>query len=687
MTLRSYAPRQGVLPPELPARDGRGNAGLVHQRFLGLPLVPTRGKDARGGSDAGLAIRSFITLFDACAADGEPLLQAWQARLDAAAWGAAASAPSHLDVTLASRLALGFGNVHPLQNGLTLHHTLGVPVIPGTTLKGLLRAWLELSGEGDSARWLGQGADDGEDAVGSLVIYDALPTRWPRLEQDIVNCHLPAWYRGVANRGAVPKESPVPAMLLVVAAGATFRLRVGARRPEDLPDAERALAHLRDALSMLGVGSKTAAGYGWFDLQDWIPAPPTERSRPMHERTLQAFLSHRSVDKDLVREVADALTRVGIIPWVDEDRLLLGDKLTDALSAAVHQSGAFVPLLGGAALESTWVRDEVRDAMRREEQDSEFPVLPVLWKVGAEHLRSDPLFKPWFADGRLDRVTSHQTDARALGREIAKAFYARRGLSQAPEWGIVCDQRGDGKRVGLPAAEIPGEAPVLVFRQDRQQRTERETLLGADWVAWRDEMAWALQSADPLGLAAAGGSRRASLHLRCQLAVALWLGTRLGYQRGWVVRTWDHLAKGWAPWEDGRAKVELITLQRVEGGDGEVVDLFVGHPDRRGEVPLGAVRAWRAAHAADGPLVVWSGPYFTAGEPLDGWATGVARALLEHTQGRRAVRLFTTSPVIALVSLGRMLTQHITPQLTLMEWVSTSDVRLAYQPCPIFGLG
>lgn len=45
--------------------------------------------------------------------------------------------------TLASRLLLGHGNHSPTEVGLTLHHTWGVPMIPGSALKGLLAQYLQ----------------------------------------------------------------------------------------------------------------------------------------------------------------------------------------------------------------------------------------------------------------------------------------------------------------------------------------------------------------------------------------------------------------------------------------------------------------------------------------------------------------------------------------------------------------
>ncbi len=46
-------------------------------------------------------------------------------------------------VRLRTRLLLGHGNASPTEVGLTVHHTWGVPVIPGTALKGLLNHYVD----------------------------------------------------------------------------------------------------------------------------------------------------------------------------------------------------------------------------------------------------------------------------------------------------------------------------------------------------------------------------------------------------------------------------------------------------------------------------------------------------------------------------------------------------------------
>ncbi|MCX7926276.1 MAG: hypothetical protein N2554_10760, partial [Fimbriimonadales bacterium] len=45
----------------------------------------------------------------------------------------------HFCMTAAAPIAIGLGNASPLEVGLTLHHTYGMPVIPGSALKGLCR--------------------------------------------------------------------------------------------------------------------------------------------------------------------------------------------------------------------------------------------------------------------------------------------------------------------------------------------------------------------------------------------------------------------------------------------------------------------------------------------------------------------------------------------------------------------
>lgn len=47
------------------------------------------------------------------------------------------------EVEMAARLLVGHGNPSPTEVGLTVHHTWGVPIIPGSALKGLVSHYVE----------------------------------------------------------------------------------------------------------------------------------------------------------------------------------------------------------------------------------------------------------------------------------------------------------------------------------------------------------------------------------------------------------------------------------------------------------------------------------------------------------------------------------------------------------------
>jgi len=58
-------------------------------------------------------------------------------------WKASFGAAERREVTLGARLLIGHGNPSGSEVGLSLHHTWGVPLIPGSALKGLLAHYLE----------------------------------------------------------------------------------------------------------------------------------------------------------------------------------------------------------------------------------------------------------------------------------------------------------------------------------------------------------------------------------------------------------------------------------------------------------------------------------------------------------------------------------------------------------------
>lgn len=249
------------MPIELPPINGRervaelfrssplpagANPGLVFQRYL---QVWRESEPRLLDKQRQPALRRFVDAF-ARAGQGEAgeLLAEAHRRLDQLQ-------PQRRTFVTTWNLTLGLGAPHPLENGFSLDPILGVPFIPGSSIKGLCRAYAELEGQADIAAALGE-----RDAAGELIFLPAYPKVWPCLVVDVVNCHHPEYYRSGGARPALDNESPVPVYFLAVPAGTAFEFRIASRA--DGAKIEAGFAWLARALDLLGIGAKTAAGYG-----------------------------------------------------------------------------------------------------------------------------------------------------------------------------------------------------------------------------------------------------------------------------------------------------------------------------------------------------------------------------------------------------------------------------------------
>lgn len=205
------------------------------------------------------------------------------------------------------RLVVGFGAEHVLETNLCLHRIYGFPIIPGSAVKGVTRAWkfwelaeqlnmqedhlsqLErLLTEGteqtqretwrklhpnrDFAEWQAMSCDFYEvfgttEQQGQVVFFDAYPSDSQKLglELDIVNPHYGDYYQKKDRQGnPIPPAdylTPKPTYFLTVAEGSPFQFAV-ASKDSDLT--AKAKGWLTCALTDLGIGGKTAVGYGVF---------------------------------------------------------------------------------------------------------------------------------------------------------------------------------------------------------------------------------------------------------------------------------------------------------------------------------------------------------------------------------------------------------------------------------------
>jgi CRISPR-associated protein Cmr6 len=248
---------------------------LLHR--LAFPEYERGGDVKRMNEDAGRALLRWAA--DSGLGQQAKLVREVAARREQAviALRAAGHAVARLRAEPRWRLAVGLGNrANAHEIGLSLHGTYGWPVIPGSSLKGLVAAWAAESRAeaGDVARILGAprlGEADGERRPvpagrGSVRFLDAIPAgARVKVMVDVLTPHVKPYYDSAAkdSRKAPPPaeyHSPVPVNFLTVSGA----FAVDLYGPD--ADVEQAARWLAEAGDELGAGAKTAAGYGYLKL-------------------------------------------------------------------------------------------------------------------------------------------------------------------------------------------------------------------------------------------------------------------------------------------------------------------------------------------------------------------------------------------------------------------------------------
>lgn len=174
----------------------------------------------------------------------------------------------------------GLGSGHPTETGMILDRNTGLPYIPASSIKGVLRlSWAincaDEKGNVDEndariVKYFGTTSDAQKAERGQLIILDAYPDseRVPKLKVDIMNPHFGKYYSG-ENRQPVETESPVPIKFLTVKEGTTFVFRCAFMPLVNTTLSDEEIQTdvnemFKTAFETVGFGGKTAIGYGRF---------------------------------------------------------------------------------------------------------------------------------------------------------------------------------------------------------------------------------------------------------------------------------------------------------------------------------------------------------------------------------------------------------------------------------------
>ncbi len=269
-----------------------------------------------------------------------------------------AAGPAYRRVLLVTSLApviCGMGERTPGENGLTLHPVYGVPLLPGTSLKGILRAWVLSQTWG--ADWqergvhframFGQGGHDGAAAV--VDILDALPVPGTAMfTLDVLTPHHADYYQGIG--APLGWEGPNPVQFLAAAKDVRYRVVV-----EGDPEwVGKATDWLGLALAERGVGAKSRAGYGRFECELLAADHPDERN------AAQRNAAARRTKADQVVANLERLSKEELNG--DIEKWLLGEDVTGRMRAVLSAASDATTKEHLDVVQAFGVKFELRDA-------------------------------------------------------------------------------------------------------------------------------------------------------------------------------------------------------------------------------------------------------------------------------------------------------------------------------------
>jgi CRISPR-associated protein Cmr6 len=175
------------------------------------------------------------------------------------------------------RMVVGLGQASILETSMTLDRVTGIPIIPASALKGLAASSAMLSVIETTQREEAEKNPDfaaifgKQDQAGKVIFLDAVPTEAPTLEPDIMNCHYQEYYGDTTGRKSpTPYENPVPVYFLTLGRDSKFAFAIAGRDSSNNTAklVDQAEEWLKAGLKELGIGAKTAAGYGYLEVSE-----------------------------------------------------------------------------------------------------------------------------------------------------------------------------------------------------------------------------------------------------------------------------------------------------------------------------------------------------------------------------------------------------------------------------------
>lgn len=161
------------------------------------------------------------------------------------------------------RMVIGLGGEHVQETNMTLDYVYGIPYIPGSAFKGVVRSWvIQDQFDNDEKRAM-LNTDflevfGSQKSAGKVQFLPAYPTDNVTLSLDIMNPHFPDYYIG----SKLPSDTQDPRPIKFLTVVQTLFRFIFLSKDQNLKNLVE--SWVDRALKDKGLGAKTAVGYGYF---------------------------------------------------------------------------------------------------------------------------------------------------------------------------------------------------------------------------------------------------------------------------------------------------------------------------------------------------------------------------------------------------------------------------------------
>jgi hypothetical protein len=111
------------------------------------------------------------------------------------------------------------------------------------------------------------------------------------------------------------------------------------------------------------------------DLVDEATELKQERQNKSDKKIV--FISHSTKDKPIIRKLATDLKSEGIDVWLDEQRILVGESISEKIGQGLAESDYFIIAMSEHSIRSEWVKKELNAAIVNEIERRKTIILPV----------------------------------------------------------------------------------------------------------------------------------------------------------------------------------------------------------------------------------------------------------------------------------------------------------------------